>query len=77
LDHPTESRQVRVDDFIRASKKNLGSTGIRDRARSQTTLDLRITTRLALTARCAAYRMRQLIDAHEKREQASPYTVNV
>jgi hypothetical protein len=39
---------------LQPTKQNLGSTGIGDRAITQTTLDLRITRRLALKARCTA-----------------------
>jgi hypothetical protein len=38
---------------LQPTEKNLCSTGIGNRALTQTTLDLRITRRLALAARCA------------------------
>ena len=41
-------------DSLQPTKQNLGSTGIRDRALTQTTLDLCVRRGLALTARCAA-----------------------
>jgi hypothetical protein len=57
----TLGHQVEVDTTnpllrtraLQPTQENLGSTGIRDRALAQTTLDLRITRRLTATARCA------------------------
>jgi hypothetical protein len=40
---------------LQPTKENLGGTGIRDRALTQTTLDLGITRRLTGTASCAVW----------------------